>query len=155
MFHDAIDLISSLRQRSWQHRKEKTVLTTFKRQPLQKKQGIPVHRKIIEPIAWSIMCRPTTGNVDADDAISHSCKNIVIAGAGPAGLLLTALLMQRNRELPEPLYHITLVDGRQDLGQFSTEELKKSFRSWMLGLVREQYAKLAWIFSFKPSHPLN
>jgi hypothetical protein len=117
-----------------------------------------VHRKIIETIAWGIMSRPTTGNVDADDSISHSRKHIVIAGtgagAGPACLLLTALLMQRNQELPEPLYRITLVDGRQDLGRFSTEELKKSFRSWMLGLVSEQYAMFTWIF-FSPSHPLN
>jgi hypothetical protein len=49
-------------------------------------------------------------------------------------------LMQRNQELPEPLYNITLVDGRQDLSQFSQEELKKSFRSWMLGLVSKAIA---------------
>jgi NADPH-dependent 2,4-dienoyl-CoA reductase/sulfur reductase-like enzyme len=81
------------------------------------------------------MCRPYTQNVDADDSISHS-RNIVIVGAGPAGLLLTALLMQRNQELPKPLYRVTLVEGRQDLGHLSTEKLKKSFRSWMVGLVR-------------------
>jgi hypothetical protein len=51
-------------------------------------------------------------------------------------LLLTALLMQRNDELPTPLYKITLLDNRQDLSLLTQEELKKSFRSWMLGLVR-------------------
>jgi NADH dehydrogenase FAD-containing subunit len=89
------------------------------------------------------MCRPNTNNtanVRRDNSsTAQQVHNIVIAGAGPAGLLLTALLMQRNHELPEPIYHITLIDGRQDLSQFSIEELKKSFRSWMLGLVRKEY----------------
>jgi kynurenine 3-monooxygenase len=62
-------------------------------------------------------------------------RNVVIAGAGPAGLLLTALLMQRNAELAFPLYNITLVDGREDLSKFTQEELKQRHRSWMLGLA--------------------
>jgi 2-polyprenyl-6-methoxyphenol hydroxylase-like FAD-dependent oxidoreductase len=73
------------------------------------------------------MCKPFSA--------TSPTRNVVIAGAGPAGLLLTALLMQRNQELPSPLYNITLIDGRQDLSQLSMEELRKSFRSWMLGLV--------------------
>jgi kynurenine 3-monooxygenase len=60
---------------------------------------------------------------------------VVVSGAGPCGLLLTALLMQRNNELGIQKYNITLVDGREDLSKFSQEELKKSFRSWMLGLA--------------------
>jgi kynurenine 3-monooxygenase len=62
-------------------------------------------------------------------------KNVVIAGAGPAGLLLVALLMQRNRELEAPLYNITLIDNRENLAKFTEDELKKSYRSWMLGLA--------------------
>lgn len=62
-------------------------------------------------------------------------KRVIISGAGPAGLLLTALLMQRNQEQNETCYNITLVDGRLDLGKLSQEELKESHRSWMLGLA--------------------
>ncbi|KAG7337482.1 kynurenine 3-monooxygenase [Nitzschia inconspicua] len=82
------------------------------------------------------MCRVTSQTqTDENAQTTTGIRNVVIAGAGPAGLLLTALLMQRNQELPEPLYNIILVDGRDDLSQFSMEELKKSFRSWMLGLA--------------------
>jgi NADPH-dependent 2,4-dienoyl-CoA reductase/sulfur reductase-like enzyme len=76
------------------------------------------------------MCRH-----DIDNPPSSTLKHVVIAGSGPAGLLLTALLMQRNDELPTPFYKITLLDNRQDLSLLTQEELKKSFRSWMLGLV--------------------
>lgn len=69
------------------------------------------------------MCRP-------DGAL-----NIVIAGAGPAGLLLTALLLQLNSESQTPRYKITLVDNRQDFGLVKKEEMKNRFRSWMLGLA--------------------
>lgn len=74
------------------------------------------------------MCKPAESN-------SIGPRHVVISGAGPAGLLLAALLLQRNDELPTPLYRITLIDNRQDLGTFSQEDLKKSFRSWMLGLA--------------------
>ena len=74
------------------------------------------------------MCRP-------DNHQDGGLQEVIISGAGPAGLLLAALLMQRNEELSEPLYHVTLLDNRQDLGVLSQEELKKKFRSWMLGLA--------------------
>ncbi|CAB9518723.1 Kynurenine 3-monooxygenase [Seminavis robusta] len=73
------------------------------------------------------MCKPS------DDF--EGPRNVVIAGAGPAGLLLTALLMQRNSELSTPLYRVTLVDNRRNFGLVSLEELTKSYRSWMLGLA--------------------
>ena len=87
------------------------------------------------------MCRPD--NVDEQGNRNDGViRRVIICGAGPAGLLLAALLMQRNRELPTPLYDITLVDGRQNLATFSEEELKKSFRSWMLGLAGHGCAAL-------------
>jgi len=78
------------------------------------------------------MCKPD----------NPSIRHVIISGAGPAGLLLAALLLQRNNELPAPLYRITLVDNRQDLGQLSPEILKKKFRSWMLGLAGHGIAAL-------------
>lgn len=74
------------------------------------------------------MCKPIESN-------SNGPRHVVISGGGPAGLLLAALLLQRNEELSTPVYRITLIDNRQDLGTFSQEELKKNFRSWMLGLA--------------------
>jgi hypothetical protein len=105
---------------------------------------------VVVVIVVIIMCRPTALDERGAGSNDAGPRNVVIAGAGPAGLLLTALLMQRNQELPEPLYNITLVDGRQDLSQFSQEELKKSFRSWMLGLVSKAIALkkngVVWIY---------
>eukprot|EP00587_Corethron_hystrix_P003607 CAMPEP_0113304648 /NCGR_PEP_ID=MMETSP0010_2-20120614/4580_1 /TAXON_ID=216773 ORGANISM="Corethron hystrix, Strain 308" /NCGR_SAMPLE_ID=MMETSP0010_2 /ASSEMBLY_ACC=CAM_ASM_000155 /LENGTH=505 /DNA_ID=CAMNT_0000158887 /DNA_START=9 /DNA_END=1526 /DNA_ORIENTATION=- /assembly_acc=CAM_ASM_000155 len=76
------------------------------------------------------MCKPPT----ATDP-----QEIIIAGAGPAGLLLAALLLKRNEDLAASSssarpYRITLVDGRQNFGTVSSEDLKKH-RSWMLGLA--------------------
>lgn len=63
-------------------------------------------------------------------------RKIVVSGAGPAGILCTALLLARNEEEDATIiYDVTLVDGRQDFGALSKEELSKSFRSWMLGLA--------------------
>ena len=61
---------------------------------------------------------------------------VLISGAGPAGLLCASLLLARNTE-PDSntIYQVTLVDGRQDFGNLSKEELSKSFRSWMIGLA--------------------
>jgi kynurenine 3-monooxygenase len=85
------------------------------------------------------MCSPNDPNANINNG---EPRRVVICGAGPAGLLLAALLMQRNKELPAPLYTITLVDARQNLAVFSEEELKKSFRSWMLGLAGHGCAAL-------------
>jgi kynurenine 3-monooxygenase len=76
------------------------------------------------------MCRPDIATTN-DNGLRH----VIISGAGPAGLLLAVLLLQRNEELTNPLYKVTLVDNREDLGVFSTEELKQRHRSWMLGLA--------------------
>ena len=62
-------------------------------------------------------------------------KRVVISGAGPAGLLTAGLLLERNNEQGPVTYEVTLVDGRDDYGAFSKEELQKNHRSWMLGLA--------------------
>ena len=80
------------------------------------------------------MCRP--------DQTNANLKHVIISGAGPAGLLLAALLLQRNDELPTPLYCVTLIDNRQNLGDLSAEELKKKFRSWMLAMAGHGVAAL-------------
>merc|ERR1719291_1267149 len=49
---------------------------------------------------------------------------------------MTSLLLARNEEAGGPItYHVTLVDGREDYGSYSQEELSKNHRSWMLGLA--------------------
>jgi len=79
----------------------------------------------------NIMCKPSTREI----------KRVVISGAGPAGLLCASILLARNKEQEvstsseAPIYHVTLIDGRQDFGALTKEELAKSFRSWMLGLA--------------------
>ena len=73
------------------------------------------------------MCQPTSGK---------PTTRVVISGAGPAGLLLTSLLLARNKESDATAYYdVTLIDGLQDFGGLTKEELQKSFRSWMLGLA--------------------
>ncbi len=77
------------------------------------------------------MCAPT--NITAEE--TPSTKRVVISGAGPAGLLMASLLLSRNKDSETPLYHVTLIDGREDYGFFTKEELCASHRSWMLGLA--------------------
>ncbi|KAL7531120.1 hypothetical protein ACHAXR_007291 [Thalassiosira sp. AJA248-18] len=73
------------------------------------------------------MCQPPRTNIET--------RRVVIAGAGPAGLLFQALLHNRNKAIgARVMYDVTLVESRPDLGQLSTEELK-AHRSWMIGLA--------------------
>jgi kynurenine 3-monooxygenase len=101
------------------------------------------------------MCNPTTTPtlssssttaVDAESTVEVALRpaaataarrcRVIIAGAGPAGLLLQALLHLRNHKASaHVLYEITLVEYRQDLGQLSLEELQSQHRSWMIGLA--------------------
>lgn len=72
------------------------------------------------------MCKP--------DGLRET-RRVIVAGAGPAGLLMASLLLARNEEAGPFTYHVTLVDGREDYGNYSQEELSKNHRSWMLGLA--------------------
>jgi len=58
-----------------------------------------------------------------------------VSGAGPAGLLCASHFLKRNKEQDKITYEVTLLDGREDYGAFTMEELQKNHRSWMLGLA--------------------
>jgi kynurenine 3-monooxygenase len=62
--------------------------------------------------------------------------NIVISGAGPAGLLTAIHLLRHNVETgPEAVkYNVTLVDNNADYGALTNDQLKQNHRSWMIGL---------------------
>lgn len=54
---------------------------------------------------------------------------------GPAGLLLSALLLNKNKEENCSItYDVTLLDGRQDYCSFTKQELSENHRSWMVSL---------------------
>jgi len=73
------------------------------------------------------MCGPTN---------TRERKNVVISGAGPAGLLLSSLLLNKNKdESCSVTYDVTLLDGRPDYGSFTKQQLTENHRSWMLGLA--------------------
>jgi NADPH-dependent 2,4-dienoyl-CoA reductase/sulfur reductase-like enzyme len=73
-------------------------------------------------------------------ATTNIC-NVVVAGAGPAGLLTVAHLLRRNemmratsssnRRIPMVEYRVTLLDTNRDFGVLSMEEMKK-YRSWIM-----------------------
>jgi kynurenine 3-monooxygenase len=69
----------------------------------------------------------------------NNVRHVVIAGAGPAGLLLANLLLRRNNEKdtsPSSLkYRVTLVESREDLGVLDPETELKAHRSWMISLA--------------------
>jgi kynurenine 3-monooxygenase len=71
------------------------------------------------------MCLPNTAPT--------TCR-VLIAGAGPGGLLLQALLHARNASPDSNVkYDITLIESRSDLGILDKEQLQ-AHRSWMIGL---------------------
>ena len=73
------------------------------------------------------MCGPTT--------TLPMQQHVVIAGAGPAGLLLANLLLKRNDDLGFMKYKVTLVESHTDIGTLSVAELRQNHRSWMLALA--------------------
>lgn len=69
------------------------------------------------------------------DRAASKNTHVVISGAGPAGLLLTSLLLQRN-ETHGTNYKVTLLEkARQDLGKLNPETELSKHRSWMLALA--------------------
>jgi kynurenine 3-monooxygenase len=58
---------------------------------------------------------------------------VVVAGAGPAGLLATIFLLRRNLQPSGTKYQVTLVDPGDDYGKMDADGLKRA-RSWMIGL---------------------
>mmetsp|Transcript_12279 Transcript_12279/g.35144 ORF Transcript_12279/g.35144 Transcript_12279/m.35144 type:complete len:525 (-) Transcript_12279:77-1651(-) len=81
------------------------------------------------------MCRPTTTPGPSPTTATH---NVVICGAGPAGLLAAILLLRRNTTSAAsasnaPRYRVTLVDPGTDYGKLDADGLNRA-RSWMIGL---------------------
>lgn len=76
------------------------------------------------------MCQPTAPAATADATTQH---NVVICGAGPAGLLAAILLLRRNGNPGAPRYRVTLVDPGTDYGKLDADGLNRA-RSWMIGL---------------------
>ena len=72
------------------------------------------------------MCKP-------NDLSAATRKNVVIVGAGPAGLLATILILRRNLQSSGTTYHVTLVDPGEDYGKLDADGLNRA-RSWMIGL---------------------
>ena len=60
-------------------------------------------------------------------------RHVVIAGAGPGGVLAAILLLHRN-STSSIQYHVTLIDDRDDYSKVTLEELSQH-RSWMIGLA--------------------
>lgn len=60
-------------------------------------------------------------------------KRVLVAGAGPAGILAAIQLLRRNDSEKNTKYQVTLVDAGRDYGTITKEELP-SHRSWMIGL---------------------
>lgn len=80
------------------------------------------------------MCQPTASNSRSANPTTH---NVVICGAGPAGLLAAILLLRRNANVNSspsaPKYRVTLVDPGTDYGKLDADGLNRA-RSWMIGL---------------------
>jgi len=96
--------------------------------------ALTIHKFILlqrhNPKKYSKMCGPTNSNQPKER------KKIVISGAGPAGLLLSSLLLNKNKDQNcSVLYDVTLLDGRKDYAGFTKQEMQETHRSWMLGLA--------------------
>lgn len=64
-------------------------------------------------------------------AMGRPDVHVVVAGAGPAGLLAAINLLRRDDQAPVR-YRVTLVDAGEDYGALGDDQDRK--RSWMIGL---------------------
>ena len=63
-------------------------------------------------------------------------KNVVVVGAGPAGLLMVLQFLERNAKCAGNVqYKVTLVDANKNYGELDEAALKANHRSWMIGLA--------------------
>eukprot|EP00586_Coscinodiscus_wailesii_P001276 CAMPEP_0172487430 /NCGR_PEP_ID=MMETSP1066-20121228/16529_1 /TAXON_ID=671091 /ORGANISM="Coscinodiscus wailesii, Strain CCMP2513" /LENGTH=503 /DNA_ID=CAMNT_0013254047 /DNA_START=27 /DNA_END=1538 /DNA_ORIENTATION=+ len=76
-----------------------------------------------------VMCKLTS--LPANPTTRH----VVVAGAGPAGILAAINTLRRNKGTNSDVsYRVTLIDANQDYGKLSPTDLKRH-RSWMIGLA--------------------
>ena len=74
------------------------------------------------------------GAIAAAVAISLPHADVVIVGAGPAGILLAINLLGHNEEGKTPAYTVELVESGEDYGLLDADGLTKK-RSCMIGLA--------------------
>jgi len=82
------------------------------------------------------MCEPSTELSNTRSPVARGDDSVgpvrvVVAGAGPSGLLTAINLLRRNNNNNK--YHVTIIDAGPDHGVFTAEDLKR-YRSWMIGL---------------------
>jgi kynurenine 3-monooxygenase len=77
-----------------------------------------------------------TTTVNGGVAPAPATKNVVVVGAGPAGLLATLQFLERNAKRSGNVqYKVTLVDASSNYGVLSDEDMRAHHRSWMIGLA--------------------
>lgn len=70
---------------------------------------------------------------EQSNSMASTRKNVVVVGAGPAGLLATIFILRRNLQSNPTKYNVILVDPGADYGKMDGDALSRA-RSWMIGL---------------------
>lgn len=72
----------------------------------------------------------------SEDGGVRTTKNVVISGAGPAGILCALHLLRRNNLTNSRVhYKVTLVDAGPDYGKMNPDKELRKYRSWMIGMA--------------------